>query len=78
MTQYTLDGSWSAAPVDLCWMDCSSEDGRLKRVGSRVIVLCPYHATVLEAGRVYGSYDGAELPAESTSAEWPWLADEAA
>lgn len=78
MTQYALDASWSSAPVDLCWLDCESEDGRLKRAGNAVIVLCPYHATVLESGCAFGSYDGAELPAESTSTEWPWLADEAA
>jgi hypothetical protein len=76
--QYVLDSSWSEQPVDYCWLDCASTDGWLKVLGVKWIVLCPYHATVLEAGCLFGSYAGAELPSDSVATEWPWMDREAA
>jgi hypothetical protein len=63
---------WSAAPRDICWMDCE-RPGHVKYDGKRVICLCLDHAALLESGCIGGDYTGAPLPAESLAPEWPWL-----
>jgi len=65
------------APVDICHLDHDEPGYRkvIERGGCRYeIILCLPDAMVLEQGSYRGDYDGAETPADSRAAEWPFLA----
>lgn len=73
-TEFLAARGWDmSAPVDTCHLDCP-DPGYLKIVNGMEIILCPADALVLEAGAWHGDYSGAETPADSMAAEWPWMA----
>lgn len=59
---------------DLCWLDCPNlGDLYLYRGEPNLVVcLCRNHRRILEEGQVAGQLEGAPLPPESKSTEWPW------
>lgn len=62
--------------ADVCWLDCARPANMARKQGDRLIVLCPQHCLILEAGRWKDDYSAAPLPADSLAVSWPWWTEQ--
>jgi hypothetical protein len=79
-TEFLVRRGWDMSrPADVCHLDHSENVPGYRKVITggdghrREIILCPEDARALEAAAFDGDYDGAETPADSRAAEWPWM-----